>query len=169
LGGRCVCCGYNRSPFALDFHHVNPHEKVATISKIRSSHGSWATMVEELRKCVLLCANCHREVENGYLEVPPNATRFDESFVNAIQPQPSRRNLTTRKKICVRCHKEYERRATYCSQKCSASNQKRKVEVRPTKDELEKMMSELTWVEIGRRYAVSDNCIRKWAKAYQLL
>lgn len=45
----------------------------------------------------------------------------------------------------------------------------RKVKNRPSKDELEEMLKETTYKAIGRKYGVSDNAIRKWAKSYKLL
>jgi len=62
-GGKCEICGYCRSSRALDFHHVNPREKDFTLS---SRMTSWVKIKKELDKCILLCANCHREVHDGY-------------------------------------------------------------------------------------------------------
>lgn len=62
LGGKCVICGYNRCPAALDFHHQDGRDKDFTIS----SKASWQTIEPELRKCDLLCSNCHREVHAGW-------------------------------------------------------------------------------------------------------
>lgn len=61
LGGRCRICGYDRCPAAMDFHHVDPLEKDFAISE----RMGWAAVERELRKCVLLCATCHREVHEG--------------------------------------------------------------------------------------------------------
>ena len=65
-GGACENCGYNKCFAALEFHHRNPSEKSFTISK-RYSY-SWQRIKKELDKCIMLCANCHREFharENG--------------------------------------------------------------------------------------------------------
>lgn len=67
-GGACTICGYARSKRALEFHHVEPTEKEFAVS------AAGATMsIEELRaevqKCVLLCSNCHAEVEDGVVSV----------------------------------------------------------------------------------------------------
>lgn len=62
LGGRCNICGYDKCPSAFDFHHIDPTEKDFVIS----SKTSWEAIEPELRKCVLLCANCHREVHAGW-------------------------------------------------------------------------------------------------------
>lgn len=60
LGGKCSCCGYDRCIDALEFHHVAPCAKEKTIKELRMA--SWARIETEVKKCVLLCANCHREV-----------------------------------------------------------------------------------------------------------
>ena len=62
LGGACCLCGYQKCLSAFDFHHPDPQGKDFTIS---SAMTSWARISPELEKCVLLCANCHREVHEG--------------------------------------------------------------------------------------------------------
>jgi transposase-like protein len=68
-GGRCVLCGYDRCPSALHFHHLEPERKrfgLATAGATRAL----ATTRAEVAKCVLLCANCHAEVEAGLAMLP---------------------------------------------------------------------------------------------------
>jgi transposase len=68
-GGRCQLCGYDRYPGALQFHHTDPTEKafgLATQGVARSLSRARAEVV----KCVLLCANCHAEVEGGLANIP---------------------------------------------------------------------------------------------------
>jgi Homeodomain-like domain len=65
-GGRCRMCGYDRCVGALQFHHLDPQEKSFALSAQGVTHGLDKAR-EEARKCVLLCANCHAEVESGYL------------------------------------------------------------------------------------------------------
>jgi Helix-turn-helix domain len=63
-GGRCRLCGYDRATAALEFHHLDPATKafgLATGGLTRSL----AACRAEARKCVLLCSNCHAEVETG--------------------------------------------------------------------------------------------------------
>ncbi|MCW2958194.1 MAG: hypothetical protein JWP18_997 [Solirubrobacterales bacterium] len=68
-GGRCVLCGYSRSVAALHFHHVDPTTKSFTIAGAGVTR-SVARARVEARKCILLCANCHAEVEVGARQVP---------------------------------------------------------------------------------------------------
>lgn len=58
-GGKCARCGYNKYIGALDFHHTNPDEKDLNIAHARMP---FEQLKPELDKCILLCANCHREV-----------------------------------------------------------------------------------------------------------
>jgi hypothetical protein len=63
-GGGCAICGYSRHPSALHFHHLDPASKEFALSQegvTRSLDRARA----EAEKCVLLCANCHAEVEAG--------------------------------------------------------------------------------------------------------
>ena len=67
-GGQCQICGYDRCPEALEFHHLDEAEKDFGISD-KGYTRSWSRMKQEVEKCLLLCANCHREVHSG-LQLP---------------------------------------------------------------------------------------------------
>lgn len=64
MGGVCVICQYDKHPGVLDFHHVDPTTKSFAISGGGFSR-SWASIELEIKKCILVCANCHREIELG--------------------------------------------------------------------------------------------------------
>ena len=69
-GGGCALCGYRpRTSARLQFHHLDPREKAFALSG-RGVTRSLAAARAEAAKCVLLCANCHAEVEAGSLLVP---------------------------------------------------------------------------------------------------
>jgi transposase len=68
-GGSCVICGYSRHARALQFHHLDPDHKRLQLSAQGVTY-SIATLRAEAEKCVLLCANCHAEVEDGLVSVP---------------------------------------------------------------------------------------------------
>ena len=68
-GGRCLICGYNKSPAALEFHHLDSSKKDFGISA-QGYTRSWEKVKKELNKCVLLCANCHREIHDGVTQLP---------------------------------------------------------------------------------------------------
>ncbi len=68
-GNKCSICGYNKCLQALEFHHLNSDEKDFGISA-KGYTRSWNTIKIELDKCILLCANCHREVHEGITQLP---------------------------------------------------------------------------------------------------
>lgn len=68
-GGACVVCGYSRWLGALQFHHVDPGSKEFHLAQ-RGHSRSISRSRAEIRKCVLLCANCHAEVEGGFATLP---------------------------------------------------------------------------------------------------
>jgi transposase len=65
-GGACRMCGYSCCMAALEFHHLVPAEKAFAVSEEGVTR-SLARVRAEVRKCMLLCANCHAEVEAGML------------------------------------------------------------------------------------------------------
>jgi transposase-like protein len=67
-GGCCALCGYDRYVGALQFHHLDPATKAFSLG-VRGIARSLERCREEARKCVLLCANCHAEVEAGIATV----------------------------------------------------------------------------------------------------
>lgn len=68
-GGACIICRYDKHPVVLDFHHLDPATKSFGISN-KGMSMSWQSIRTELDKCVLVCANCHREIENGITQIP---------------------------------------------------------------------------------------------------
>jgi transposase len=68
-GGKCLLCGYDRALSGLHFHHVDPGQKAFALSH-RGVTRSLAAARAEARKCVLLCSNCHAEVEAGTAKLP---------------------------------------------------------------------------------------------------
>lgn len=68
LGGKCVICGYNKCLRNLDFHHVNPLEKEITISH-KINKIKFEKLKTELKKCILVCSNCHGEIHDGLIDL----------------------------------------------------------------------------------------------------
>jgi transposase len=76
-GGVCLLCGYARYQGALQFHHLDPSNKRFVISR-QGVTRSMAEARAEAAKCVLLCANCHAEVEAGYASLPADSDLHEE-------------------------------------------------------------------------------------------
>ncbi len=73
-GGCCQLCGYDRYVGALQFHHLDPAEKRLGLAAGGLTLGIEALRAEA-RKCVLLCSNCHAEVEAGVTSLPATVAR----------------------------------------------------------------------------------------------
>ena len=76
-GHSCVKCGYNKCIEALEYHHADASTKIDTVSRL-ATHYNLIDAKNEMEKCILLCANCHREFH--YLERTQNMTL--EDFLN---------------------------------------------------------------------------------------
>ena len=61
-GGKCIRCGYNKCIKALEFHHIDPSQKDFTIS---NDHFKLLDAIEESKKCILICSNCHKELHDN--------------------------------------------------------------------------------------------------------
>ncbi len=68
MGGRCAICGYSRCEAALEFQHRDSSGKDPKYRTTKNS--SVEVMLAEARKCVLVCANCHRELHSGIVSLP---------------------------------------------------------------------------------------------------
>ena len=59
----CFVCGYKKEAYALDTHHTDPKNKKFNIGTNRkNSYVQFEAVKRELKKCIILCANCHREI-----------------------------------------------------------------------------------------------------------
>ena len=161
FGGICCVCGEEFPQEIFEFHHLNPKYKEFGLGKINSSCYSWRKIVSELRKCVLVCANCHRLVEYKYAKVPPDAPRFNECFADYKDYERNQKY-----DLCI-CGKKKLKMNKYCSRKCYNSHN-RKVDW-PNKNELKRLL-ESGWSlsKIGKMYGVTHNAVKKWKKFYKL-
>lgn len=66
-GGKCQVCGYKKYVGALQFHHLNPDEKEFTIAENYVSNID--RIMKEINKCILVCGNCHAEIEGGLINI----------------------------------------------------------------------------------------------------
>lgn len=68
LNASCKLCGYNKCAEALDFHHISEHNKEANVSRLANESNSLERIQEEISKCIVVCARCHREIHAGMAE-----------------------------------------------------------------------------------------------------
>lgn len=67
FGGKCQWCGYNKSRAALQFHHYEDNKDFAI--SFNGQTRSFDKLLEEAKKCILICANCHAEHHAKYKDI----------------------------------------------------------------------------------------------------
>lgn len=112
FGGKCCMCGYDRCISSLDFHHLDPSTKEFGLGSIRGNPKSWEKIINELKKCVCVCKNCHSEIHSHVSYVPEDAPRFNEEYINY---DTVKQTYTTRCPVCNELKPEHQK---FCSRKC---------------------------------------------------
>jgi len=162
LGGACGICGYDKCSAAFDIHHIDESEKSFDISGKMSK--KWSELVAELRKCVLLCANCHRELHHGIASLPLNIKRFDESFSEYALPNeaysPNSKRSKRKLTYCPICGNKKISRNNTCSKKCMLEREAKKW----SSIDLESLLNTHSRESIGRMIGVSGNSVLKRSK-----
>ncbi len=153
MGGCCQICGYDRCESALHFHHLDPNEKDFGFAQIRASIKAWATIVEELRKCVLLCGNCHAEVHDDLVTVPKDAARFDERYLDYKKMLKDEQ-----KRTCPVCQEDKLFYGKTCSKQCAG---KLRGKIDWDAIDLIALKETKTFQEIGDMLGCSDAAVRK--------
>lgn len=159
FGGECQLCGYNRCVDALCFHHTDPKIKENSPTKIINEWSTERSIPQLMKeKVILLCSNCHYEI---------HSEQYDESIQLDMSPILNQ-NCEVCDKVFFTKVKPGKEIQKLCSEQCSAIS-RRKIKERPSKDELELLLKQYSFVKLGKIYGVSDNAIRKWAKKYDLI
>lgn len=127
----------------------------------------------------ILCPNCHWEFDHNLLKeiesiekyCLKNNIKYKSYLKNQnVKLKPKRKYKTIKNIICKICKKNFETfnyKQKYCSYVCSYQGS-RKIQ-RPPKEQLEQELKESNFLALGRKYGVSDNAIRKWAKSYGII
>ncbi len=153
MGGKCYICGYSKCVNALEFHHLDPKEKDFGISSTRANPKSWDKIVDELKKCILLCSNCHQEVHANMAILENIPPQFNEEFTDYKRP-------IVEYNAC-KCGNQKETHKKFCSTECSARGKLPK----------DGAVIYNTYIELGimkaaDHFGVSTNAIYKALKRY---
>ena len=164
FGNKCICCGQSFDDCCYDIHHLNPEEKNFTISNSNFNGAkSWLKIRDELKKCVLVCANCHRLIHNNKINNPTysnfNEDYYDWDLTNYKQVNSNLESLDidSQDYICPQCGGIKSPKSKVCA-KCSALNQ-RQFEV--SREELKELIRSTPFEQIGKMFNVSGNAIKK--------
>ena len=150
MGRKCQCCGYDSCAEALAFHHIDPSQKDIGFGGARSNPKAWSKLVTELRKCILVCHNCHSEIHAGVREMPESYELFNEEYAEYKE--------TVQKDKCSVCGTVKSAKRTFCSQTCARKNS-RKVDWDTI--DLLSLLQKHSISELGRSLGVSAAAIYK--------
>lgn len=155
FGNECGKCKGKFKPEIYDFHHLNSEEKKFSLSNSKCI--SQKKNVEELRKCVMLCSNCHREIHNFDIDLPEDIKKFNEDFADYKEFNKS-------KNYCKLCGKVIKNNLKYCSIKCY---NKSKQKINQDSIDLLSLKNNLkTNIAVAKYLNVSEATIRKRLKNY---
>lgn len=160
FGSKCCLCGFDKWQSALEFHHVNAEDKDFGITTDTTTK-ALEKQLEELKKCILVCSNCHRGIHGGFLQVPENW----QQLYNTEIAQQLINDVHAKKYYCKICGKEKSRNGILCEECSRLASRKSE---RPSRDELKELIRTETFVQIGLKFNVSDNAIRKWCDSMNL-
>lgn len=137
---KCQVCGGEFPEFIFDFHHLKPEEKIFGLSNSATTH-SKSAYADEAKKCIMVCAHCHRYIEYADLDVSDKKSAFNEEIYYKTIDELVGHNKKVAEKQKIISHK-------------------------PTREQLKADVRSMSMLAVGRKYSVSDNAVRKWCKSY---
>lgn len=171
FGNKCACCGDSFELCCYDFHHLNPNEKDFSLSSVNYNGAkTWLKIRDELKKCILVCANCHRLIHNNLIFAPETSNFNDEYYewdltnFSQINEKLEPLDNLNKSEICPNCGKPKSLYSNLCLE-CSCKKQQTYY---ISRDDLKKRIRVESFVQIGKSFNVSDNAIRKRCNAYNL-
>ena len=156
MGGKCEKCGYNFNIAALEFHHIDSSTKTIPLDARHLANTCWDTILEESKKCQLLCCRCHRELH------------YPESELSKLTADLSKYEYTPlESKKCPICGNKVKPGRTYCSKECrqKAQEENSKAKNYPTKETLVAKYQELnSWQKVADFYGLTRSIIKRIRK-----
>lgn len=184
-GGKCEICGYDKCIDALEFHHKDPNEKEFGLSCGRTI--KFEEKKKEADKCILVCSNCHRELHSKLNEEkrklesecieknklsyiasgkkPHVKQEISDDFITLLKNEYKE---ITQKEICEKYNlSPATLKRILKNNKITKRDKTRPY--KPNKEELLKTFCELkSFLQVGKKYGVTDKAIVKWCKKYKL-
>lgn len=186
MGGKCVHCGYNKCIAAMEFHHLDPSEKDYEPARLFGQNQPREIIKRELDKCLLLCANCHREehyrLKFGDEIRVETRKRLEKINVGALSKEYSfpendilqdMINNNGISDVAKQISVSFDALRSHIKLIGLEVNQMRMTEKRrqnfkskekiswPPDEELAEIVWKFSMTELSRKFGVSDNAIRK--------
>lgn len=149
-GGKCGICNLAFPNYVFEFHHINPKDKKFSLSAGPTIGKD--KIANEAKKCIMVCANCHRLIEYSDTTYSLTSNFNEEIFYKTINEL----NGTTKRLN--------EKKRAEIKKSLKDANKP----LRPSREELKFLIRNYPFLQIGKKYGVSDNAIRKWCIKYHL-
>lgn len=153
-GGKCEKCGYDKNLSALDFHHLCPEDKTFQLDSRHLSNTNIDKLKEEVEKCVLLCANCHRETH-----YPEYDSSNLQNMLNEIKTKNVKVLGDKRKKsVCPYCGRKFDsvKGKVFCSNECRELSKNY-----PSKEKLFESYQRLkSWEKVANEFGLTRRIVR---------
>lgn len=169
FGGCCGVCGYNRCEWNLAFHHLDPGVKEKGFGHYQSL--AWAKIVAEIRKCVMLCHNCHGEVHARLIVDLSDCRRFDEKYsvysraLSGMREGASVVIVANPQKPCLRCGRPLiKQQRKFCSWECAHASRREASQVDVIK--LVDLLQTGSCEQAAAEFGVTGKTIRRWAHRF---
>ncbi|MEE3350582.1 MAG: hypothetical protein VZR09_11175 [Candidatus Gastranaerophilaceae bacterium] len=188
-GGKCEICGYDKCITALEFHHLNPDEKEFGIGT--NDILSFEKNKKEVDKCILVCANCHREIHyrDVLLKKEEEKNKEKEVYKKILQSRDKYGNIkirdsykylgdagiledinnnVSRKEIFKKYHINNRVFKKFLDENNIEYSKRKIIQNKPNKEELIELLKTNSKSSIGRMFGVSYNAVAKWCKKFDI-
>ena len=156
-GGKCEICGYDKNIAALELHHLDPTQKLFQLDARHLGNTTIEKLLEEADKCILVCANCHREIHNEHLNKSNIPNLLNEMTSKHIKLTHKYKRQKT--SICKYCGKEFPwaNGKIYCCDECREADKKY-----PSYEEITTKYNELhSWEKVAEYYGVTRKILQR--------
>lgn len=158
-GGKCEICGYDKNYASFDFHHLNPEEKEFQLDARHLSNTKIEKLMEEAKKCILICANCHREIHYPHLDKNIVIEKINEINDNHLSIHIKNRKKQSICKTCG-CEYDYIKGKIYCSNECREKDKQY-----PEIEQIIEKYTELgSWEKVAKYFNTTRRIIQRIRK-----
>lgn len=163
----CVC--REDDPVCLDFHHIDPSAKLECVSRLASLKNRQA-VIDEIRKCTVLCSNCHRKFHAGKI----CASKFVaivlcEKSTNDFVLRKIRNDKVDRTRYPKPVYRKIDNKKVLVPKDTPKQKYQQQTKIDwPSKEELAVLVWEKPTATIAKEFGVADSSVAKWVKKYGL-